>query len=293
MRRSYVFANVLGVAVAAASLFVTRAAHATLVPSCGGLDFAADSSCQLETSGGCSADCTSVKFEASCAAQLEVSCSGGCTVSADVSCTGGCEANCMGGCTDTPGGFDCQGSCETDCEASCSGNCASEGNTDTCSASCKASCANNCNVSCQATPPMATCEEQCQASCSGSCTAQANFQCDVVMCQANGFASCQTSLQGGCMAQCSQPMGALYCDGQYVNVAGDVQDCINDLKNLFPNITIMAEASGSCSGNECTAQASASASCDVANEQAPLPGGLLALGFVAIGGSLARRRRSA
>jgi MYXO-CTERM domain-containing protein len=113
------------------------------------------------------------------------------------------------------------------------------------------------------------------------------MSCDL-SCQSNLFASCTSTVTGGCTAQCSQPMGALFCNGQYVNVGNNVQSCINQLQSaLNINVTVMGNAM--CSGNQCSA--SASASCDVGNQQAPLPGGIVLLGLGALGASVIRRRR--
>jgi MYXO-CTERM domain-containing protein len=130
---------------------------------------------------------------------------------------------------------------------------------------------------------------QCQASCGGSCTAEANVDCQV-SCQTSGSASCEASLMGGCTAQCSAPMGALFCDGQYVDVGGDIESCLTDLKNLL-NITVTASGSANCSGDQCTAMGQASASCAASPEGgAPLSGGFAIVGLGAIGAAVARRR---
>jgi hypothetical protein len=124
------------------------------------------------------------------------------------------------------------------------------------------------------------------ASCEGSCTAQANLSCDI-SCQSSGYANCQATLSGGCTAQCSQPMGALFCDGQYVDVGNDIQSCLDELKNSL-NINVNVTGSASCSGNTCTAQATAT--CDASNQEAPLPGSLLLLGVGAVFAGAMRRR---
>jgi hypothetical protein len=124
------------------------------------------------------------------------------------------------------------------------------------------------------------------ASCQGSCTAQANLSCDI-NCQANLYANCQSMLTGGCMAQCSQPMGALFCDGQYVNAGSDLQSCLDELKNSL-NINVMVTGSAMCSGNTCSAQATAS--CDASSQEVPLPGSVLLLGVGAVCVGAMRRR---
>jgi hypothetical protein len=84
-------------------------------------------------------------------------------------------------------------------------------------------------------------------------------------------------------------MGALFCDGQYVDVGSDVQSCIDQLGSAL-NIHVTATGSASCSGNTCTAKGSVS--CDTSNQEAPLPGSLLLLGVGAVClGAMRRRAR--
>jgi MYXO-CTERM domain-containing protein len=270
-----------------------RPARADILSSCGNIDVQASEMCTLQTSGGCMASCTPINFQASCAAQLETTCSGSCTATATATCTGSCSGNCVSNCMANQGSFSCQGSCEADCDTSCSGQCSgmamgsmAQGQ---CQASCKASCGGHCQAQCMGTPPSASCTAQCQASCQGSCNAQANLMCDI-NCQTMGYASCETSLMGGCTAQCSQPNGALFCNGQYVDTGNNLQNCINDLKSAL-NIQVMGSAMGSCSGSQCTGQAQGSAKCSASpgNHGGGLAIGFGVLGFAGIG--MARRRR--
>jgi hypothetical protein len=121
------------------------------------------------------------------------------------------------------------------------------------------------------------------------------------MCQATGYAQCQTKLQGKCTADCADPKGALFCDGQYVDHNGTVDECIDAIKALLPtvNIDVSAQSSGSSSCDTTTStcmasgQASASASCafsprgPTGNDLA----GAFAL-FAALGAVCMRRRKS-
>src|SRR5579862_8849565 len=75
-------------------VFTPSSAHADVLSSCGNLDFAGNETCSIQTSGGCTAQCTPISFQASCSAQLEVGCQGMCTASADVNCTGSCSGSC-------------------------------------------------------------------------------------------------------------------------------------------------------------------------------------------------------
>jgi hypothetical protein len=264
-------------------------ARADILSSCGNIDVSASAMCELDTSGGCTARCTPVNVDVSCAAQFEAMCSGQCNVTADVNCNTTCTGTCTANCTANPGSFDCQGSCEADCEGHCSGSCSSSGNQSQCEGTCKADCGGHCNAQCTGTPPSADCTAKCQASCNGSCTAQANLNCDV-MCQSSLYASCETMVTGGCQAQCSQPKGALFCDGHYVDVGGNLDQCVNDLKNL---LHIEVQGSASCTGNACQAQGSASAHCAFSPSDSPSNGLPLAMGGLAfVGVGVARRRKA-
>src|SRR5579863_892705 len=102
-------ASVLGALVA----FTPGSAQAKVLSNCGNIDLDSGATCTFETSGGCTADCTPLKFQLSCSAQLEASCSGSCNATVDVNCSTSCEASCTGSCT--PGSVDCEGYCDTDC----------------------------------------------------------------------------------------------------------------------------------------------------------------------------------
>ena len=47
-----------------------------------------------------------------------------------------------------------------------------------------------------------------------------------------GLQSC-SELSGGCEAECESPEGALFCDGQYIDHGGNLEECIASLKALF------------------------------------------------------------
>jgi MYXO-CTERM domain-containing protein len=95
-----------------------------------------------------------------------------------------------------------------------------------------------------------------------------------------------------CTTQCMQ-MGAIFCDGSYVE-ASDVGQCVTALNVvLTTKITVAASATGtsSCTGSDCTASGTAKASCAAA--PGPTPAGSLALfgAFGAVAIVTTRRRR--
>ena len=117
-----------------------------------------------------------------------------------------------------------------------------------------------------------------------------------------GYAKCEGTLQGKCTTDCKDPKGALFCDGQYVDHNGTVDECISAIKALLPTVTIDVSAQSSGSSNcdtttsTCTAngQASASASCAFSPHHAGTGGNAYAFAlFAALGAVCLRRRKLA
>jgi len=269
--------------IVAVSALLTAAAPSVAqagIDACGDVEIEANAECEVLVEGGCTARCEPVNFTATCYAD----CDGQCSVTANASCTGSCEGNCVGECNADPGNFDCEASCEGQCDADCSATC---GNDQSCMASCEATCTGECNASCTGTPPSASCEAKCEASCSGSCTADANIDCQV-SCQSD----CSAELSGGCEAECQSPEGALFCDGQYIDHGGNLDECIGALRSLL-NIEVDVSATGnaSCENGECTADGQVDASCSMT----PGPSRDAGLAWASLAGLLGlaafRRRR--
>lgn len=269
------------------------------IAACGNIDVSASATCVAEVEGGCTAKCTPVSFQAACAAKVDFSgCEGSCNVDVEASCTGSCQGSCEAECTAKPAEFTCEGQCKGSCTADCSGQCAGEAAGSearaNCEGSCQAGCKGRCEGSCKATPPSADCKAKCEGSCSGSCKAKANASCDI-QCTGSAVAKCTADLKGGCTARCSQPQGALYCDGQYMDQDGNAETCINALKAQL-NVKYSASGNAECSGGECKAEGEAAASCGtIAGSRAvggefALGAGLLGLAF---GVSRIRRRKLA
>lgn len=262
------FTRLVSVTSALFAFFTAALAGAQENP-CGKFDFTSGIECRIEVQGGCEAECTPVNFE--------VACSGSCTASASVECTGSCQAECNAECN--PAKLDCEAGCNLDCEARCNAECA----LDDCSAECAATCGAECEASCTGSAP--TCEGACQASCQGSCSAEANINCDV---------DCYADLEGGCLVQCEEPSGALFCNGQYV-AASDVDACIQYIQDNWDG-TVDASARGTVtcdlSGCESTGDAKI-AWCSISNAGAAAGStGVAAAAALALGAALARRRRS-
>ena len=254
----------VGAAFALAPQLLSGSAHAG-IEACNNIEISGSAQCEVVVEGGCVAKCTPVSFRAACSAELYASCDGSCKGSATVDCTASCKADCSAKCAVDPGKLDCRASCSANCGAKCDGYCGASAN-----------------------------KAKCEASCSGSCDAQANFDCQVE-CQADGFAKCEADLQGGCEAQCTEPDGALFCDGQYIDARDQLRDCLNYLEGVLQiDVEGYASADAECRGNTCSAEAEAGVSCAASPAGAPA-GSWGAFAGVAAGLGLlvARRRRRA
>jgi hypothetical protein len=262
------FSSHLLIALLAAPLaLVSSTAFAAGSDACGNIALVANGNCKVEVSGGCTGDCQPIAFVAACDGQ--------CTLSADASCTGGCEASCETKCNVDPPSFDCSGECTASCEASCSDSCT--GTTGDCVAQCKGSCSNRCNIECTATPGSADCSTKCKASCGASCTVQANVNCSL---------ECSAKLEGGCKVDCEAPEGALFCDGQYVDVT-NIDECIAYLETQGFNVS----ANASCNANGCEASVGCAASPYIGPANDRLAIGSVAGLMVGLGLVASRRRR--
>lgn len=230
---------------------------------CGNLGALAQGDCVYEYSGGCTTKCQPLYFAAAC--------NGQCTASADLGCTGGCQATCEADCN--TGGIDCEGSCNASCFAGCASSC-SDSN---CQTVCEADCDNRCSIQCDVTFP--TCEASCEASCDASCSVQANVDCDV---------GCSAELEGGCETACASVRGALFCNGQYVDLTKDSQACLDWLATRG----ISFEAQGSCDLGGCSGTLSCSVAPAVGAVDDKLGAGAVAALMMGLGLFLSRRRRA-
>jgi len=269
-----------------APLAYAATAHAGLA-ACGDIHVEAEAQCEVKGGIQCEAECTPVSFQAQCAAELSVDCDGECNLSASVECSGSCNADCMAECEANPGNYECEGSCFADCSGSCEGNCSAGSEGAQCRASCEATCDGECGVQCEGTPPSATCEAKCEASCEGSCRGEANASCQID-CQASGFAECEARLEGGCKIDCDAEQGALFCDGQYVDHGGNLEECVAALKAAF-DIEVEGYAEGECSNGKCQGEAGGSITCAVDPEHGR-NAWLGAFGLVVLVAAATRRR---
>ncbi len=288
------FAPVVAAALSTAFLGFAAPARAGVVESCGLIEINADTKCEMRVDGGCMTSCTPISFTAQCSAQLYVDCNGGCNAMVTATCSASCDTACQAQCKVDPAKFDCAASCKASCSGNCDARCAGSADTNRCRSQCQSTCDGECNASCKVTPPSADCNAKCEASCTGSCDADANMQCQFD-CQNKSFAMCESDLQGGCETACTRPDGALFCDGQYVEVGDKLDACVAALEDAFQiKVTGYAYGDAQCSNGSCTAEAGAGCSCAQvavggAHESTTTALGLLGA-FAAFGLAVSRRK---
>jgi MYXO-CTERM domain-containing protein len=289
---------------ALAALFVPSQASAGL-ESCGNINVQAEAQCEAVIED-CDLRCEPLAFRAACAGKLYVECGHAmCDADIQVDCTPDCEGECRVDCDEfDEGSLDCQGhcagKCETDCSAKCKAHadancegdgCEAEAQAE-CEASCASTCSGECEASCEATPPSADCDAKCEASCSGQCKAEANIDCQIE-CQVDRMGECQVEYQGGCEGDCSDPKGAIFCDGQYVDHGDNFQDCIdalNDVLTVSVQVSGSADADAECTDDGCTAKEDAKGSVSCASLPHPASSEAWGWWLAALGFASFRRR---
>ena len=273
-----------------APLAIAQTAHAGIA-ACGNIHVEANAECEVRGGIECEGMCTPVTVRAQCAGDLAWECRGGCegNLEVDVECSGSCNTDCMAECEADFEAFDCQGSCFADCEASARAQCST--GDDECFAAAEGSCEAECEVSCSPPSARVDCSASCEASCNASCSASSEAYLDCqVDCQRPQFPSCEASIQGGCEVACETEQGALFCDGNYVDHDGNLEECLDSLRGL---LNVMVSGSASCSGNSCEAEGAISCSCTASDAQQDMQGGaLFVLGGLFLFG-LSRRRNEA
>lgn len=279
MRRS-IPQSIFALLAAPVLFFATSASAAPSADSCGNIALVATGECHLEVSGGCTAMCEPLSFQAAC--------DGKCDIAIDATCSASCTGTCEADCNVMPGSFSCQGSCEADCGLDCSANCMADPDQATCTGYCKESCKGTCQGSCKADAPTVDCKTKCNMCCEGSCTAKANFDCSY---------ACTADFKGGCEADCKAPEGALFCTDQngrdqYVHVTS-LEDCVAYLESNFAiDINFTASGNVECKNGECTGTGTAGVGCSTQPVgSTPFDVGAIATAVVGLGFVVSRRRR--
>ena len=269
----------------AAPLLVATQAHAG-IGACGNIHVQAEAECEVLAGAECTAQCEPIAFQAQCASDLYIGCNvpDQCSASLSAECSGSCEADCMGRCEIEPAQFDCRADCVANARADAEARC---GTDSECIASFEATFEAECSASCNIEPGSVDCSASCTASCEGSCTAEANVDCQIE-CQRSGAVECQASLSGGCEADCDVEAG-LFCDGQWVDHGGNLNECISSLETL---IQANVDFSGGCSNGRCEGMAEGSISCNVDPDRSPA-GAWWMLAGLGVAGLTFRRKRAA
>lgn len=220
----------LAILISSLILFASSTASAG-EEACGKFDFSGGLNCKIEVSGGCSAKCTPISFEAGC--------NGGCTAEPDPGCVDDdCGEACILECN--PELLDCFAGCHSECDADVQAECEAADPTKTdCAIQAKSQCNGHCEAACEVPP--SDCKEHCNKCCFGSCQTLKNFQCDF---------DCYAEFKGGCDVSCQQPEGAIFCNGQFVN-ATDIGECINYLLTQGIEVDVSATASVECGPEGC------------------------------------------
>jgi len=138
-------------------------------------------------------------------------------------------------------------------------------------------------------------ETKCTPACQDNCVATANSSCQID-CQTTQFESCQTNTVQTCQTDCHDSGGAIFCDGQFLNVT-NLKDCAAELASQLSikvdvNIDVDVDVEDNSTVTVTQNGKKKTAHCSVAAPGAD-PGsgavaGLLALGGLAV---FARRRR--
>jgi MYXO-CTERM domain-containing protein len=151
------------------------------------------------------------------------------------------------------------GLCMSDCQQDCNTKCADAPNQGECRASCAHCCSSDCHDKCDAAPEP-VCEPVCETACTGSCEGRANIDCQV-SCQSETFVTCKTQVVEECKNECTTTGAAIFCNGQFLATAGDLQACADEIYAEF-NVTLDVEVSVECQGDSCTAEVDAEGTAD-------------------------------
>lgn len=269
--------------------------------ACGGvyLEAEAAAKCEVIPTETCTPKCTEVAGEKVCAARLTTTCNGGCTASAELACVSTCSETCVPSCTttETDSPPNCNGLCMSDCQQDCTAKCADAPNKGECRSSCAQCCSNNCKDQCSSKEET-TCAPVCSLACAGSCVAKANIDCQVT-CQSDLFTTCKETVVEECKDECTTTGAAIFCDGQFLATAGDLEGCADDLKAEFDiDLDISVAVKAECEDDSCEAtvkakveESNSPVNCSTSMNQATTRSGLSWLGFLALSVFGIRRSR--
>jgi hypothetical protein len=233
-------------------------AHAEFLDACGGVYFEAlaEGSCELVPVEQCETACEPVAVTKVCASRLYTECDSSCTATATVECEASCSETCVPSCeteaaTQPP---NCMGLAMSDCQMDCNAKCEGEPEHGECRSACAHTCAHDCDAQCEPEQET-TCEPVCATACSGSCEARANIDCQVD-CQNTTFTECETTVTEECRQDCETTGAAIFCEGQFMAAAGNLEACAADLEAAFDfeldvNVDIDVDVDAECMDGMC------------------------------------------
>lgn len=206
-------------------LLASGAASARL-EACGGVFLSGDAHCEFVRDQDCETRCEVTSVETACVASLQSSCDSMCQASAQTQCSQTCEPSCTEECSkvDKPSS---QGLCRSECADDCQAKCEGSDNHGRCMACCQQNCNVRCDDHCRSDDTAEVCETKCSPVCTDRCVAEANSSCQID-CQTREFESCQTTTVETCQKDCHDTGGAIFCDGQFLNVT-NLKDCAAEL----------------------------------------------------------------
>ncbi len=207
-------------------------AQANHLDGCNGiwLEVEAAASCEVVPVEECEVKCTEVSMELVCASRLTTECEGGCVAEASVECRSGCEETCVPSCVEQEAADqppNCMGLCMSDCQMDCNVTC--EGGV--CRSQCAQICSSDCHDKCNAEPEP-VCEPVCETACWGSCEGSASVDCQI-SCQSELFTQCEADTSQECVEDCDTSGFAIFCDGQFLASADDLESCAAEIEDSF------------------------------------------------------------
>jgi hypothetical protein len=239
----------LGICSLVIILGLVGEARADYLEHCNGIYLEADAaaSCKVVPTKECEVKCEPVATENVCASRLTTSCDSNCTVEADVECRSGCKNTCVPNCTAQEGKQqppNCRGLCMSDCQKDCNEKC--EGGH--CRCQCAQICSKDCRDKCDSEPEP-VCEPLCETACWGSCQGRVNVDCQL-SCQSETFTECETTVTQECKKDCKTTGAAIFCDGQFLASADDLEACAEDIDAEFAiHLDVNIEANVSVNSN--------------------------------------------
>jgi hypothetical protein len=264
-------------------------ARAKALDQCGNVFLSADSHCEFKPIEACMTTCSTTSVEQVCSEKTYTMCSSGCTTTDTTTCTKTHSDSCSKEC-DTISAKSSHEVCVSECSDNCTSDAVSKkhfgGDSDKCSKGCAHDCNAQCDT-CSSSDQTTDCTTKCMSVTENECLEEVNREC-VLSCQTDNYTSCETDTVNTCTTSCHDKGGALFCDGQFLEVS-DLQACADQLASEFSfNIDVTAHvAVTTTNGNGSKTTTKCSFSPPERGHNGMLLGALAAIGI-----AVARRRRA-